>query len=113
MASDEPTPAGKRIGAEIRRLRREANLTLEQLSERSGLTPHFIGSIELGQRDPSISTLKAIAGALGVPVGPLLGEQPPVSPKAIEMGRMFDKVPKTLQKGILMLLHAIQPKGRR
>jgi transcriptional regulator with XRE-family HTH domain len=107
MPPDEPTPAAK-IGAQIRRLRRDADLTLEQLSERSGLTPHFIGSIELGQRDPSLSTLEAIAGALGVTMGALLGEPSPVSPQAVEMGRMFDQVPEPLQKGILTLLRAMK-----
>lgn len=111
MPPDEP-PSVSKIGAQIRLLRREANLTLEDLSERSGLTSHFIGAIELGQRDPSISSLEAIAGALGVPVGVLLGETPLVSKRAIEMGRMFDQVPEVLQKGILTLLRATK-RGRR
>ncbi len=114
MSDDETTPgAGAKIGATIRRLRHQANMTLEQLSERAGLTPHFIGSIELGQRDPSISSLEAIAGALGVTIGSLLGESPPHSELAIEMGRMFDKVPEPHQQGILKLLRATKGKPRR
>jgi transcriptional regulator with XRE-family HTH domain len=112
MPPDEP-PSVSKIGAQIRRLRHEANLTLEDLSERSGLTSHFIGAIELGQRDPSVSSLQAIAGALGVPMSALLGETLPVSKKAIEMGRMFDQVPEALQKGILTLLRATIRGGRR
>jgi transcriptional regulator with XRE-family HTH domain len=111
MPPDEPSSVSK-IGAQIRRLRREANLTLEELSERSGLTSHFIGSIELGQRDPSISTLEAIAGALGVSMGALLGETPPVSKQAIEMGQMFDEVSEPLQKGIFTLLRAARRRRR-
>lgn len=93
-----------KLGAKIRRLRREAGLTLEDLAERAGLTPHFIGSIELGQRDPSVSTVQAIAGALGVRLGVFIGEGPAISEKAYEMAQMFEQVPPLLQAGILELL---------
>jgi transcriptional regulator with XRE-family HTH domain len=105
MSPDEP-PSTSEIGAQIRLLRREAGLTLDELAERSGLTSHFIGSIELGQRDPSVSTLMAIAGALDVTMAAILGEGPPISKEALAMGRLFDKVPEPLQKGILKLLRA-------
>lgn len=112
MSDDELSPEAK-IGATIRHLRHQANLTLEQLSELSGLTPHFIGSIELGHRDPSISSLRAIAGALDVTMGSILGETRPLSELGVEMGRMFDQVPERLQKGILKLLRATTRKPRR
>ena len=48
-------------------------MTLEQLAERAKLTPNYVGSVEAGQRDPSLSTVIAIAEGLRVPVAELIG----------------------------------------
>lgn len=112
MFIEEPTRALK-LGPKIRRLRMKAGLTLEDLAARAGLTPHFIGSVELGQRDPSVSTVKALAGALGVRLGALLGEGPGLSPTGLEMARMFERVPEPLQTGILELLRISQRRDKR
>lgn len=56
----------KDIGAIIKGLRKKANLTQEQLSERSGVSWPYIGQIERGDRDPSLKTLGKIAGGLDV-----------------------------------------------
>ena len=52
-------------------------MTLEQLAESSKLTPNYIGTIENGYRDPSLSTLQGLADGLNVPLAELFG--PPQS----------------------------------
>jgi len=42
------------------------------LSKRAGLTKEYIARLELGQHDPSLSTLTKLAKALKVSVGELL-----------------------------------------
>jgi len=56
------------IGQTIKELRLRQGLTLEVLAERSGCTPGFISQVERNQAAPSITTLYAIAGVLGVKV---------------------------------------------
>jgi transcriptional regulator with XRE-family HTH domain len=46
-------------------------LTLERLGEAAGLTPNYIGNIEAGQRDASLSSMSRIARAFGWPTGEL------------------------------------------
>jgi transcriptional regulator with XRE-family HTH domain len=63
----------RRLGAVIRRLRRQADLTQEALARRAGITQGHLSKLEAGVRAaPTIHTIKGLARALGVPVGALL-----------------------------------------
>jgi transcriptional regulator with XRE-family HTH domain len=55
------------FGKEVRRRREALGLTLEELAERAGLTPNYVGTVETGKRDPSLSTVLALAKGLRVP----------------------------------------------
>ena len=52
----------------LRELRRERDLTLRELSEKSGLAINTLSMIETGKTSPSVSTLQQLARALGVPI---------------------------------------------
>ncbi|MFJ6651894.1 helix-turn-helix domain-containing protein [Microbacterium sp. NPDC091313] len=54
------------LGAELRRLRLAANMTLDALAAASGVSVRGIIDLELGRRMPRRATLAAIAGGLGV-----------------------------------------------
>ena len=66
---DTPKMEEYDIDAEVRDLvisaRSAANLTQKQLAQRSGVSQANISKIENGNYQPSLSTLKRIAGALG------------------------------------------------
>jgi transcriptional regulator with XRE-family HTH domain len=59
------------LGARIRHERRLANLTVRELAARVGLSPSLISQIELARATPSVATLWAIAGELGLSVADL------------------------------------------
>lgn len=54
------------LGCELKRLRQETGLTLTELAKKAGLSPSFLSEIEGGKKSPSLATLDAIAGVLGV-----------------------------------------------
>lgn len=56
----------KLVGRNAARIRREKQLTQEELAERSGLSQQYISGLERGQRNPTIVTVYEIACALGV-----------------------------------------------
>ena len=56
------------IGAGLRALREERNLTIRALAEMSGLNVNTLSLIENGKSSPSVNTLQQIAMALEVPV---------------------------------------------
>jgi transcriptional regulator with XRE-family HTH domain len=56
----------KAVGARIRELRIEANLSQEQLAYEADVPLSQIGRIERGENNPTVSTLYVIAEALKV-----------------------------------------------
>ena len=92
---------------EVRRRRLALGLTLEQLAERSGLTPNYIGAVELGKRDPSLSTVLALAKGFKVPAGEMLGSAPGLTPAGMEAAGLFEAAPPEVQSGVLSLLRAV------
>jgi len=64
------------IGARVRALRAEAQLTIKDLAERAGLSPRFVAQLEAGEGNISITRLAQVAAALNRPVQELI---PPAS----------------------------------
>lgn len=52
----------------MRQRRRELNISLREVAEQVGVTASFLSQVERDLVSPSLKSLKAIAGALGVPV---------------------------------------------
>lgn len=63
----------RRLGARLRAVRAEANLTLSDVASTCGLTAAQLSHIELGKTATSTWTLARIAGALNTPLTTLLG----------------------------------------
>jgi repressor LexA len=65
--------AGESLGQRVRRRRKELGWTQAELARRANINQGFLSGIEKGQRNPSPQTLNALAVALNVPQGVLLG----------------------------------------
>jgi transcriptional regulator with XRE-family HTH domain len=100
------------VGREVRRRRTAIGLTLEQLAERSGLSPHYLSTLETEKRDPSASTLTKIAKGLSCAPGELLGAVKELSPAAHEAGVLFDGAPEDVREGVLRILRATSRRRR-
>lgn len=61
-----------KLARNIRRLRRRAGLTQEQLADKTSLSTTYIGYLEIGQKKPSLKTLNKLANVLGVKVKDLI-----------------------------------------
>jgi transcriptional regulator with XRE-family HTH domain len=107
-------PTMKEIAIRLKDLRHKRGLTLDALAERAGLTPNYIGTIEHGLRDPSLSTIESLAAGLGIQVGEIFGPTTPLSDRAVEMARLFGVASYEMQKAILNMLHAVRkPEGTK
>ena len=62
----------ERFGANLRRSRKEAELTQEALWDASGVNMTEISRLENGQKDPQLTTIVRLATGLGIPAGELL-----------------------------------------
>ena len=65
---------GRLIGENVKRLRRERNLTLGQLASLSGISKAMLSDMEKGDSNPTVNTLWKIANGLKVPYTRLLEE---------------------------------------
>jgi transcriptional regulator with XRE-family HTH domain len=98
MSDRHPDPVilQSAFGEQLRRLRQEQGLTLEDISRTSGLSIGGLSQLERGKGNPAFFTLIKIAHALDVPVARLLhvertaspvvrrGEQRELSPHVID-----------------------------
>jgi transcriptional regulator with XRE-family HTH domain len=100
------------FGTTIRRKREALGLTLEEVAERSKLSPNYIGTVENGRRDPSLSTVLALAKALRVPAGELVGGIEDVSAEALEAARLFQGCTPEVQDLALRVLRAVTRRPR-
>jgi transcriptional regulator with XRE-family HTH domain len=63
-----------RVGARLKHLRQARKLTQEQLAEAAGLSYKFVGEIERGVGNPTLTTLEALVVALDVSIADLLSD---------------------------------------
>lgn len=56
------------IGREVRAFRLKLDMTVTELAKQAGLSPGMLSKIENGVTSPSLATLRALSGALHVPV---------------------------------------------
>lgn len=62
------------IGARVRAARQRAGLSIGGLAARAGIGKGSLSELENGTRNPTLSTLYAVADAVGVPLAALLVE---------------------------------------
>jgi transcriptional regulator with XRE-family HTH domain len=60
------------LGQFIRDQRHQAELSLRELADRANVSNPYLSQIERGLHEPSMRVLKAIAGALNLPIDALL-----------------------------------------
>jgi transcriptional regulator with XRE-family HTH domain len=76
---DDLTHTPPPVGTNMKRLRRDAALTLDVLAERSGVSKAMLSQIEAEKVNPTVATVWKIAQGLGVEINELLaGSSEPV-----------------------------------
>uniref|UniRef100_UPI0006473FBD helix-turn-helix domain-containing protein n=1 Tax=Kocuria sp. ZOR0020 TaxID=1339234 RepID=UPI0006473FBD len=73
------------LGRRLRHLRAQKNLTLDALAGRVGVTASHLSLVENGHREPKLSLLAELAGALGTTLDDLLAAEAPSRRAALEI----------------------------
>ena len=64
-----------RVGERVRAMRREQDLTLDDLAGRSGVSRAMISKLERGEKNPTLVVAAKVAEGLGVSLSQLLGTE--------------------------------------
>lgn len=75
MTDENEHSVAATLGARIKALRKQSNLTLEQLGERCGVSRAMLSSIERGEKMPTLPVVLRVASGFGISVSDLLGVQ--------------------------------------
>jgi transcriptional regulator with XRE-family HTH domain len=90
---DSIEQAVSELGGKVAKLRAERGWSLQQLADRSGLSPAAIHKIEKSGMTPTIASLMKVAAALGKSVSYFIAESEPLRPvthiKASERQRLY------------------------
>lgn len=65
-------PRQQGLGLRVQKLRMVRNLSQEALAKRAGISRGYLARLEIGRHDPTVTTVRKLAKALGVPVVKLL-----------------------------------------
>ena len=73
------------IGRQLRHVRRAAGRTLDDVAAAAGISGSALSLLENGKREAKLSTLVALASALGTDLSELLAARPPSRRAALEI----------------------------
>ncbi len=71
MGNDADDAVKLRLGNRVRELRQRKDWTQERLAAEAGLHRNYLGGIERGERNPTVTNVAKIAQALGMPIAAL------------------------------------------
>jgi transcriptional regulator with XRE-family HTH domain len=85
-----------RVAQAVKRRREQLRLTLRDLASKSGISASMISDVERGAKSPTISTLDALAQALGLPMSAFVDSAAPLASRihvvrAAERPNFIDK----------------------
>ncbi|MNI42120.1 HTH-type transcriptional regulator SinR [compost metagenome] len=96
-----------RLGDRIRQLRKDHNLSQEQLGELAGLHTNYIGQVERGEKNVTIESLEKIATGLQVSMEQLFRYIDPIKQED-ELGQIYKLLSSRPNKDKVMVLKMIQ-----
>lgn len=100
------------LGGRIAQLRKDQNLTQQQLADELGVNQQVVASYEIGRRRVPVSALPGLAKALAVPIEGLLGVANGAAKRgpAPKLQRQLERVsqlPKPQQRFVEQMLETV------
>lgn len=108
----------RELGSLIAELRKQQELTQEQLAELLGVSQQSVAAYEVGRLRVAVSMLPKLARTLGVSVEALIGEEDKPArrgptPKLQQQMARLSALPKTKQRAVMEVLEAVLAQASR
>mgnify|MGYP003592217139 CR=1 FL=1 len=95
------------IGSNIKLARKRAGLTQIELAKLTSLSRSYIGDIENNRYNPSLSTLRIIAGATHQPINNLIGSNHIDTPASTSLPPLTSKDEREISKDLENMIEAL------
>jgi transcriptional regulator with XRE-family HTH domain len=86
------------IGQRLRDARERQGMSLRALAQAVGVSPSLISQVETGKTQPSVSTLYALVGQLGISLDDLMGHEPWTTARAPDAAAPGRPYPPAVQR---------------
>lgn len=84
---DENMDKNTKFASKVKDIRERQNMSIEELSEKSGVKIEVLEAMENGEIIPSLTPLTKMARALGVRLGTFLDDAPQIGPVVVREGK--------------------------
>ena len=84
---DENMDKNSKFASKVKDIRERQNMSIEELSEKSGVKIEVLEAMENGDIIPSLTPLTKMARALGVRLGTFLDDAPQIGPVVVREGK--------------------------
>ena len=84
---DENMDKNTKFASKVKDIRERQNMSIEELSEKSGVKIEVLEAMENGDIIPSLTPLTKMARALGVRLGTFLDDAPQIGPVVVREGK--------------------------
>lgn len=109
-----PEETLEEIGAEVRRRRWAAQMSMEELARIAELSRNYVNKVELGKADLSVSALVSIADALACDVVDLLpGPEARSSPEFTAAARLLSEIDPEVRAAMIAMMRKLRRSGRK
>ena len=98
------------VGQRLRKLRKDRNMSMRTLAQRSGLSANALSTIERNKASPTVSTLYKLADAMGVHITAFFEEEKPR--QAIVFTKAAERSRTAIEHGLLEGLGSEQFAGK-
>ena len=82
-----------KFASKVKDIRERQNMSIEELSEKSGVKIEVLEAMENGDIIPSLTPLTKMARALGVRLGTFLDDAPQIGPVVVREGKPDNVLP--------------------
>jgi len=86
------------IGQRLRDARVRQGMSLRAIAQAVGVSPSLISQVETGKTQPSVSTLYALVGQLGISLDDLMGHEPWTTAPAPDAAQQVRPYPPAVQR---------------
>ena len=104
---------GERVGARVRRMRRNAGISRRILSEKSGISSRYLAQLEAGEGNISVGFLQRLAEALDCKVEWFIVEEDPWETDSLNVLDLYRNASADVQSAVRNVLQSGQPSDRR